>query len=63
MSEGIINVNRAPYSTVGWVTVKTYDPDTSFGPMSPEMAHSYVRVRGGEVAGFFIVRDSLHDDE
>jgi hypothetical protein len=58
MNEGIINVQRVPYSTDGWLMVKTYDPDTSFGPMPTEMAESYVKTRGGEANGFFIVGDA-----
>ena len=50
----IINIKREPYSTADWVTVKTYGPDTSFGPLPLEEALSYVRPRGGEAAGFFI---------
>ena len=50
----IINIKREPYSVADWVTVKTYGPDTSFGPLPLDMARSYVRTRGGESAGFFI---------
>lgn len=54
---GIVNAGHQPYSTDAWVTVRTYNPDTSFGPMPPEMARSYVRTRGGEAKGFFMVPD------
>lgn len=54
---GMINSQHTSYSTDDWIYVKTYNPDTSFGPMPVEMARSYVRTRGGEAGGFFMVPD------
>jgi hypothetical protein len=53
----ITNQNRGAYSTTDWVTVITYNPDTSFGPLPIETARSYVNTRGGKANGFFLVPD------